>query len=165
MASSTASAEASRICKRVIVIILALVHLMVTLYVLHLIFNASVPDCLKGMSPPPTLQVAMTELQLARRKAAIEYRRQATPLLLILRVKDIQAEVAMSKKRQVCSFLLFKPVSSCRVLSSFRDNCNRVPSSTSTSILMGLRSNGFQETRHVSWDADYELQIRSRKRE
>ncbi|KAG0615209.1 hypothetical protein M758_5G023300 [Ceratodon purpureus] len=109
MAPSAGSADPSRRCKRFTVVIWAFAHLIVTLYVLCLLFNSStsqgsgtvMPDCLRGLNPYRSQTgPQLTKQQLAKREAAIEFRRQAAPLRLILRVKDIEAEVALETLSQ-----------------------------------------------------------------
>lgn len=88
-----------RMCKRVTVILCALGHLVVTLCVLHIMLRSSgtfyLLNCFRDSNPYRSQRGDLTALQQANRKAAIEFRRQRAPLLLMLRVKDIEAEVAM----------------------------------------------------------------------
>lgn len=100
------AADPVRMWKRVTVILCALGHLVVTLYVLHVGLGSSL-DCFRGLNPSRS---HLTKLQQANRKAAIEFRRQAEPLILMLRVQDIEAEVALSIQRQVGTSLDFGTV-------------------------------------------------------
>jgi hypothetical protein len=121
MASSAASADPLRACKRVTVVVWAVAHLVVTLYVLRVLFegsasqgSTSMSDCLRGLNPYRSQRGELTKQQLANRKAALEFRRQSAPLLLMLRVKDIEAEVAMETLRQVGPLLDFQICKSFR---------------------------------------------------
>ena len=98
------------VCKRVTVVIWALAHLAVTLFVLRVLLSdssTSITDTANCVSPksgsPPEVvqqQQQLTEQQRAHRKAALEFRRQAAPLLLILRVRDIEAELVQTLQAQ-----------------------------------------------------------------
>lgn len=104
MAASAGSADHSRRCKRVTVVVWALCHLVVTLYVLRVLFGSASDEStdMSDCANPYRLQRSkLTEQQLAHRKAAIEFRRQSAPLLLMLRVKAIEAEVARNTQGQV----------------------------------------------------------------
>lgn len=92
--------DRSQSCKRVTVILCGLIHFMLTLYALHVVLGSTL-DCYRTLNPHRSQTVHLTKLQQANRKAAIEFRRRATPLVLMLRLKDIEAEMAMDIQQQV----------------------------------------------------------------
>lgn len=100
------SVDSSRTCKRVTVVLCAMVHVVVTVYVLSLLVESSsqgstpLPDCLKSLNPYRIQKAKPTTKDEEYRKALIELRRQAAPLVLILRIKDIEAELAMADQEK-----------------------------------------------------------------
>lgn len=99
--------DSSRKCKRFAVMLCALSHLVVTVCVLSIVLgssgSSSSSNCSGNSTTYRSRTANLTTFQLANRKAAIEFRRQRAPLVLILRVKDIEAEVATGIQRQVAA--------------------------------------------------------------
>ena len=107
MALSVGSGDSWRRCKRTTVLLCAVAHLVVTLFVLSVLLGPSLEGSdsrstpLSGYLRRLNYRLQGRNLQSAYIKAAIEFRLQAAPLTLIGRVKDIEAEVARDSQGQV----------------------------------------------------------------
>ena len=124
-------ADPSRVCKRVTVVLCAIAHVAVTLYVLRALvghsssssssqqsratsYSSSSPsssspyadsaNCLRtwGISNSYGKHIEnLKKLQEVKRREANEFRRQSAPHELIRRVKEIEAEVAIDSPNKV----------------------------------------------------------------
>lgn len=124
-------ADPSRVCKRVTVVLCAIAHVAVTLYVLRALVGhsssssssqqsratsssssspsssspyADSANCLRtwGISNSYGKHIEnLKKLQEVKRREANEFRRQSAPHELIRRVKEIEAEVAIDSPNKV----------------------------------------------------------------